>query len=36
VSPIGIALAVIAAFLLGFRLGLAIGMRAERRRNGVF
>jgi hypothetical protein len=30
-SGLGIALAVLAAFLLGLRAGIGIGMRAERR-----
>jgi hypothetical protein len=33
-SPLGIGLALVAAFLLGLRLGLALGYRAERRRKG--
>jgi hypothetical protein len=32
VSPFAIILAVVAAFLLGLRAGIAIGYRAERKR----
>jgi len=34
VSPLGVALALFAAFLLGLRAGIALGYRAERRRRG--
>jgi hypothetical protein len=31
-SPFGVVLAIVAAFLLGLRAGIGIGYRAERRR----
>jgi hypothetical protein len=35
VSPLAIGLAILAAFLLGLRAGIAIGYRAERRRRAA-